>query len=511
MILRPYQSAAVEQTVTAHANGLNPILCSPTGSGKTVMAREIVQRINQRCVWTVHRKELEDQAIRHLAGIPNVEVISIQKIARRGLPACDYVVIDESQHSAADSYAKCMSVPRLGLSATPARHDGKPLRGLFGTIILAAHTDDLIRDGFLMLPRMFAGASPDLHGIKKTAGDYNIGALGQCVNKPALVGDAVAHWFRHAAGYRTLAFAVDIQHSKSIVAAFVAAGVIAEHVDGSTPKAEREAIFERLRSGATTLVSNVGIATEGFDLPALECVILMRPTESLTLQIQMFGRAMRISEGKRTPVVLDHAGNWHRHHYRGDNRYEWSLNGRVKLATGCGANLGLKRCGECMALVDNAVDMCPHCGAEFTVKPRKLAVVDGELVEVSRGVPPERVHRWIQLLDIATDAERCRSWAIGRYRVEFGMWPNPPIGDREFEETATASDDLKIWAYRTLMHHAVKYPESRKYTSAKTARQWASGRYEEIFRRWPTKEVLASVPKDETVNLFDLILKETMR
>lgn len=509
MELRDYQQNAVEQVREAFFAGLNPILCSPTGSGKTVMAREIVQRIGKRCVWTVHRRELEEQAAEHLAGIPDVEVISIQKIGRRGLPACDYVVIDECHHAAASSYRACLGVPRIGLSATPARLDGKPLGELFGRIIIAAHTDDLIRDGFLLMPRMFAGEAPDLHGIKKTAGDYNIGALGRCVNKPILVGDAVQHWKRHANGYRTIAFAVDIAHSKSIVEAFRSAGVVAEHVDGSTPKDERKAILARLRSGETTLVSNVGIATEGFDLPALECVILLRPTESLVLQIQMFGRVMRPNALKRTPIVLDHAGNWHRHHYRGDNRYEWSLNGRVKKAN-VAANLGLKRCPECYALVDNGLDACPHCGDVFTVAKRKLSIVDGELVEVSRGAPPNRIARWIQLLDIAHESQRCKVWAISRYRVEFGMWPSPPSGPGEdFEETDTASDGLKIWAYKNLMAHSKMYPESFKYTSAKTDRAWAAGRYEEIFRRWPTKDVIASVPKDPSPSLFDLVLKES--
>lgn len=401
-----------------------------------------------------------------------------------------------------------MGVPRVGLSATPARLDGKPLCDLFGRIIIAAETDDLIRDGFLVMPRMFAGEAPDLHGIKKTAGDYNIGALGRCVNKPVLVGDAVQHWMRHANGYRTIAFAVDIAHSKSIVEAFVAAGVIAEHVDGSTPKDERKAILERLRSGATTIVSNVGIATEGFDLPALECVILLRPTESLVLQIQMFGRAMRPCEGKRTPVILDHAGNWHRHHYRGDNRYEWSLDGRVKKAN-VPANLGLKRCDECYALVDNSLDVCPHCGSEFKVEKRRLSIIDGELVEVGRSAPSNRVIRWIQLLDIAHNNRRCKAWAVERYRVEFGMWPRPTtIAGEAFEETSTASQELQIWTYKHLMHHAKMCPESLRYSSAKTNRAWAAGRYEEIFRRWPTKEVIASVPIDLTVDLFDLVLKE---
>jgi len=504
MILRPYQEEAVTRTVEAFLAGSNPVLCSPTGSGKTFMAREIVQRIGKRCVWTVHRRELEEQATDHIKGIPDVEVISIQKIGRRGLPPCDYVVIDECHHAAASSYRACLDVPRLGLSATPARLDGKPLGTLFGRIIVAAHTDDLIRDGFLVMPRMFAGASPDLHGIKKTAGDYNLGALGQCVNKPALVGDAVAHWFRHAAGYRTIAFAVDIAHSKSIVEAFRAAGVIAEHVDGSTPRDERKAILARLRSGETTLVSNVGIATEGFDLPALECVILLRPTESLVLQIQMFGRAMRPCEGKRTPVILDHAGNYYRHHYRGDNRYEWSLTGKVKKAN-VAANLGLKRCDECYALVSNWLDACPHCGAEFKGQKRVLKIVDGELVEViDRVAEPGRAARYDKLCGMAINTKRPLTWAMKKYKREFGSWPL--FANGTFMEVGEDTIEVKAKAYDYLGTFIQMNPRNRRFSTARSNREWCSGRFHDMFGSWPTSLIIekaVEMSKKTNSNYFD--------
>ena len=114
-------------------------------------------------------------------------------------------------------------------------------------------------------------------------GDYAVGELATRTNTPEQNADVVKTWLEKSAGRRTVAFAVDVAHSQAIVAAFQAAGVAAEHLDGATPRAEREAILGRLRAGTTHIVSNCMVLTEGWDLPALETAVIARPTASLNL------------------------------------------------------------------------------------------------------------------------------------------------------------------------------------------------------------------------------------
>src|SRR5690606_28472645 len=97
---------------------------------------------------------------------------------------------------------------------------------------------------------------------------------------------------------RTVVFAVSVAHSQEIAARFRAAGVRAEHVDGTTPAREREAILARVRSGETTVVCNCALLTEGVDIPALECAVVARPTLSLSLHLQTIGRVLRPFKGK---------------------------------------------------------------------------------------------------------------------------------------------------------------------------------------------------------------------
>lgn len=111
---------------------------------------------------------------------------------------------------------------------------------------------DLTAAGHLARVRMFTHphtlAGLDLRGVKSAAGDYAVGAVSERVNRPALLGDMVEHWKTHARGARTIAFAASVEHSRSIVARFLAAGVAAEHLDGTTPAADRKAMIERLKS-----------------------------------------------------------------------------------------------------------------------------------------------------------------------------------------------------------------------------------------------------------------------
>ena len=119
-------------------------------------------------------------------------------------------------------------------------------------------------------------------------------------------------------------FCVDVGHSVHVLDEFLKSGVRAEHVDGSTPKTERDAILARLASGETEVVCNCMVLTEGFDLPAIGGIVLARPTKQIGLFRQMAGRGLRPAPGKRSLILIDHAGAVFRHGLLED-RIEWTL------------------------------------------------------------------------------------------------------------------------------------------------------------------------------------------
>lgn len=405
--LRPYQQSAIDEARAAYGRGHRSVLFNlPTGGGKTVTASTVVHGAASKgngTWWLAHRKELVDQASQtfHALDIPHgmiskghvsdanalVQVASVQTIARRyrDLPPPKLIVFDECHHIGAAQYdAIYHAFPGariLGLTATPWRLDGQGLGKWFSHMVSGPSVADLIEGGSLSPYRLFAPASPDLAGIKTAAGDYQRGALAQAMDKPAIVGDAIGHYVRLCPGKRAVAFAAGVENSKHIAAQFCAAGIAAEHVDGSMSAFERDGAVDRFRRGETLVLSNSDLFGEGFDVPAIEAAILLRPTKSLSLYLQQVGRALRPQPGK-TAIILDHAGNSFRHGLPDDDR-EWSLECREKRAKAEAAEVTVRQCSECF-FVYRPVPKCPNCGHVEPVRVREIEVVEGSLEEVAR-------------------------------------------------------------------------------------------------------------------------------
>src|SRR5262249_19558613 len=139
--------------------------------------------------------------------------------------------------------------------------------GIFKTMIQCPQVPDLIEQGYLVKARVYAPVDPDLHGVKTQAGDYVESQLAERMDRDKLVGDIVTHWHKYGERRKTLAFACSVGHSVHIRDQFLKAGVRAEHLDGSTPKDEREAILARLASGDTEVVANCMVLTEASTAP----------------------------------------------------------------------------------------------------------------------------------------------------------------------------------------------------------------------------------------------------
>lgn len=347
---RPYQQIAIDTARARIGAGIKRILINAaTGAGKTIIAAGITQRAvskGKRVLFLAHRRELIEQCAAKLqeAGVLNfgiimarnrmvnhlapVQIASVQTLLRRELPPVDIIIIDEAHRANARSYlsilANYANAVVLGLSATPERLDGKGLDDIFDDLVVVETIPNLIDQGFLVRPRCFIGPTANLDGVRTRRGDYDEQQLAERMDRPKLVGDIIANWQRMANGCRTVVFAANVNHAQHIAEEFWAAAVPAAVISGDTPIPEREAILADWRSGALKVVANVYVLCEGFDMPELECCILARPTQSLSLYLQMAGRIMRPAAAKRGALLLDHAGCCKTHGQPHIHR-EWSL------------------------------------------------------------------------------------------------------------------------------------------------------------------------------------------
>lgn len=458
-LLRNYQQEAILRASQCFVAGSRRIICvSPTGSGKTVLATEgfikpALAR-NSRILFIAHRTELITQARDKLnlpdqtgiikAGFdPNpdapVQIASIQTLARRQLPPADLVIIDEVHHALSDSYRRILDAypfaVHLGITATPFRLDGKGLGQIADAMIEVATIPQLISLGYLVRSRAFALPPPDLTGVRTIAGDYNEEQLATVMNKPRIGSRIVETYQRHASGRSAICFAVNILHSQTLCASFLAAGIACEHIDGSTPADERAAILDRLHTGATTVVCNCAVLTEGFDEPRIKCIILARPTKSRCLWRQCVGRGLRPYPGASDCQIHDHAGCYDRHgHVEQDE--ELSLADGVKPKSHIAPH---RQCLNCYAILPGSPEACDVCGFVFPVKPvTPPTVVDVDLVEVTPldldavtvtaddALTLDNPDKYYSHL-LATAAERGYKpgWVSFRYKHRFHNWPKP--------------------------------------------------------------------------------------
>lgn len=351
MNLRPYQQDLIERVYGAFTGCRRVMLQAPTGAGKTVLFAEIIRREyaqRKRVLLLVHRKELITQACMKIfkLGVPygliaagydpspsqQVQIASVQTLIRRKLPLhFDLIITDEAHHALADSYKSIYrnypDARLLGVTATPIRTNGQGFEDLFDFLVPGPSVKELIDNGYLVQPKVYAAPlREDLSKVKVTGGDYNDKALADMLDKSFIVGGIVDQWKKRAEGLKTVTFAINVEHSKHIVDQYKSQGIPAAHVDGTTPSHERDAILRDFAMGKYLVLSNVGIVTEGFDVPAIECVQLVRPTKSLALYLQMVGRGLRPIDGKDRALILDYANCVFEHGLPEDDR-TWTLRG----------------------------------------------------------------------------------------------------------------------------------------------------------------------------------------
>jgi len=291
------------------------------------------------------------------------------------------IVVHNCHHAAAPSFRNVLGrfpdARVLGVTATPERLDGKGLGEVFQKLIRGPTTADLIGQNLLKRPIYYAPArTVDVSAVKKAMGDFSTPDLVRVMDTSVLVGDAVAHYQRLGRGAPALGFGVNLDHARHMAAAFTAAGIPAEVIEGSLDAPARREMKARLVSGETRAIMSCELVSEGFDMPAVGCVLLCRPTMSLGLHLQQIGRALR---GSGEAVILDHAGNCLRHGLAEEPR-EWSLEGRARQKRDKEAELETRQCKECFAIFLGTT--CPQCGTVRLSRKRELEIAAEELQRI---------------------------------------------------------------------------------------------------------------------------------
>jgi superfamily II DNA or RNA helicase len=410
-----------------------------------------------------------------------VQLASIQTLVRRKFWLekenweFNLTIVDECHHNSSVSYQKVMTAMRekdvlLGLTATPYRTDGKPLGKDFNALVQVSDVRELTAAGYLVPARIFVSKKqPMLRGIGKVAGDYNQHDLGEAVDRAAIVGDILKTWLRNARERLTIGFAVNIAHGLHLTGLFKDAGIATEFICGKTPDEERSAILASWRIGVTRVVWNVGVFTEGFDMPEIGCLIAARPTMSRCLWRQMLGRALRIlpETGKVDAMILDHAGLTRAHGFVDDNDVI-SLDGPMRAAQGPDEDqepriiiCPLELCGAAFKPESRVwiggKPHCPECGAPLPVRERKIVheYENAELEEITHekeaiGIE-RRQYAWREIAS-KTFINNWKPGAAGmRFKGMFGEWPrrNDFALSPHRIETVTGPDGVRItrWAH----------------------------------------------------------------
>jgi len=410
MKLRPYQEDLIDKTRQALRRNKRVLMQAPTGAGKTAITVYMMSRAaeaGKTSVMAVHQNELLTQTSKALwdgklehgmiasgktRSYMAAQVASVQTWVRRmdQYSEPDLIIIDECHRSAASTYQKILeqypNARVIGLTATPQRTDGKGLDGTYTELVQGPTIRQLIDAGYLCDYEIFAPPSSlDLSEVKTKMGDYDKKQLEHEVDKPTITGDAVATYKKHANGKRAAVMCVSIRHAEHVMESYNAAGVPAEMLEGKMTNKEREAVIDRFRSGETLIVTAVQLLIEGLDLPAIEVIQWLRPTQSLIVYLQGNGRGFRVSEGKEKLTILDQVANYKRHGLPDDDR-EWTLEGRKKgkkRKPDEEADVSIQQCKHCFHIFRPGVAVCPSCGKPVEVRQKaEIEVVDGELERI---------------------------------------------------------------------------------------------------------------------------------
>jgi len=342
MTMRPYQDEAIARIHACLGEHQSTLLVLPTGTGKTRTAATYVRQHGGRVLWLAHRQELIEQGRESLEDVTG-QAVSIEKADQyaRGTKVVvasvqtlrgdrlstfrdrfspDLIVTDEAHHAPSASYRAIYDAfpgaRHLGLTATPDRHDEKAMGLVFDSVAFVYEIRDAIKDGWLCPIRALQVevAAIDLRSVGTVAGDLNQGELDAIMSAEEALHGVVGAALEHAGDRRTIIFTTSVENAHRL------AEICnryrkdsARAVDGGTDPRARATVLRDHKAGAYQFLFNVGVLTEGYDDPAISCVVMARPTESRSLYAQCAGRGLRIAPGKVDCLLVDLVGNAGKH------------------------------------------------------------------------------------------------------------------------------------------------------------------------------------------------------
>jgi superfamily II DNA or RNA helicase len=409
MNLRPYQVQLLDDIRAAMRQGHRRILAvMPTGAGKGTTIGAIVASAaakGKRALVLAHRAELIEQlsktasqwdvrhgliqANRSMDSSVPVQIGSVQTVARRldKLPAPDIIIQDEAHHLVSGNiWGKIIDqwpdAYLIGKTATPTRLSGEGLGagqgGYFTAIVLGPSAAWLTDNGYLAPAKVLAPPGFDTTGLRKRMGDFDTREAEHRIG--TIMGDCVGHYRKHLDGQTAIAFCCSVAHAEAVASLFQCNGIPAASIDGSMTSEQRRDLLQALGTGRIRVLTSCALIGEGVDVPSVGGCILLRPTASTSLHLQMIGRCLRPSPGKAAAVVLDHVGNTLRLGHHLEPR-EWTLDGERKRDREKAPSV--KVCPSCFAAMASQAKQCGECGHAFVAEARELQQVDGELVEVA--------------------------------------------------------------------------------------------------------------------------------
>lgn len=335
------------------------LVVAATGTGKTVIAALDYRRLaaaapmRPTLLFVAHRREILEQSLRtyrEVLGDANFGELyvggarperwehvfaSVQSLTAYGIEnippgAFRIVVIDEFHHAEAKTYRRILERlnPRelLGLTATPERGDGVDVRKFFdGRTAAELRLWDALKADLLTPFHYFAIADGlDMRGVDWKAGAYDPSALSSLVTgndtRARIVLKALRDKVADLSTMKAVAFCVSQDHARYMAQVFNEAGISATTVLGDTRATDRDAAIANLRSGAVQALFTVDVFNEGVDVPAINTVLFLRPTESATVFLQQLGRGLRRAQDKAVLTALDFVGH-HRTEFRFDQRF----------------------------------------------------------------------------------------------------------------------------------------------------------------------------------------------
>ncbi|MEO1035204.1 MAG: DEAD/DEAH box helicase [Pseudomonadota bacterium] len=466
--LREYQQKSVDLALQRVSEGQRPIICAPTGSGKSIIAAEIARRSlaqGKRSLIASGRREIIEQMTETVSkhcGVANVSLLMAGERYRHGAPitvaswdtlkarwdkshawrvSADTVLWDECHLSLSKKMSEKVlpfyeNSDVIGLTATPAKKSGRGLGSYYTRIIRVRTVRELQDDGYLARTEYWAGSHIDTSKLRTKQGDFDGKQLASASNDAKLVGDVVDNWLRLASDRHTIVFAVDIAHAEALASGFQSAGIEAEVLHSQIDLNTRKLLTQQFKRKKFQVLVNVNVATYGYDVPSVNCVVLARATKSIVMHHQAIGRGLRPKSDNDYLVVLDHGDNVRRLGFIEDE-IRWRLDETRSAATNykrqkddeAGRERDLTKCKQCSHLF-TASRTCPKCGWEKPRQQRHVETVDANLVKIARDQGtssgdefPEPKMFYRMLRGYAASQGYSDGWAAHRWKEKHSKFP----------------------------------------------------------------------------------------